>query len=180
MNKADSKNLKEGDAVVIHATIGAINKDDNSMACLKITPEPNHNIYYCVPIEFLHVATPAPKYDPCRLFKKGDRVREVRCRGRRFMEDSPESLLTEGGVIANDEGSLHYIEVVTPDGQYNPFDPAYLELVTPVEELEPYSIDTRTTTDILKHGEWYAHMSDGDEAEHLCQWLNEKHRKENN
>lgn len=82
---------------------------------------------------------PAPKYDPCRLFKKWDRVRPV-VRYGRYPDDGALANVTyvvvddekNGRVsIARHDGKSGYAHTVTA---------LYLELVTPVEELEPFSV----------------------------------------
>lgn len=77
-----------------------------------------------------------PKYDPNRLFKKGDKVRPIELNGRIFSlywKDKIGKLLT----VTSSE-SFDYVELPEVDGQ--PIAPAYLELVTPVEELEPFLV----------------------------------------
>lgn len=80
------------------------------------------------------------KHDPCRLFKKGDKVRVVEYKGRRpgynkniykVGEDEEES---GRNIILKQDGFIGHITV----------DAAYLELVTPAEEMEPYYIETET------------------------------------
>lgn len=84
-------------------------------------------------------AAPSPKYDPCRLFRDGDKVTPRLVNGRDFnsiAEDYRGKILT----VTRDEEKYDNVYVEYGGDEFT-IDPAYLELVTPVEELEPYSID---------------------------------------
>ena len=94
-------------------------------------------------------SVPTPKHDPCRLFKKGDKVRVVECKGRNCTERELGSI----GEIVLDEGEddpIYGIGVYFEDGSSIYVDPAYLELVNPVEELGPY---------VVRHNEAHAAWS---------------------
>lgn len=80
-----------------------------------------------------------PKYDPCRKFRKGDIVTPRKLFGRIY-EKGMDYLLGEKCVVICDEKEHFNISVLHNDGYFT-IDPAYLELVTPVEELEQYSIE---------------------------------------
>lgn len=81
---------------------------------------------------------PSPKYAPCRLLRKGDKVqvkkRDGRCNGK-----AGEYLREAFCTVAEDETQNELVRVLHNATEYR-LDPAYLELVTPVEELEPYSV----------------------------------------
>lgn len=79
-----------------------------------------------------------PKYDPCRLLKKGDRVQVKRRNGRCNGKDG-EYLREAFCVVAEDEIPNELVRVYHNSTEYR-LDPAYLELATPVEELERYVI----------------------------------------
>lgn len=176
--------IKVGERYNVCGCIGYKNEDE-----ISITFECKPGVYCSIPFAKSHASmyfslppTP-PKYDPCRPFKVGDEVRYCAPDGRIYADRG--SLIEhiknrDFTRVIRDELPNGKVGVFDPFDEENPYYvPAHaLKLVTPVEELEPYSIDPETTTDIFKDGEWYAHVCDGDEAEHLCQWLNEKHRKE--
>ena len=91
---------------------------------------------------------PAPKYDPCRRFKKGDKVRVVEYKGRCKKSHCIRvgDILSIAADEANDDTFIARCERNNTDFY---LDPAYLELVTPVEELEPYSVvDAHTHWDV--------------------------------
>lgn len=96
----------------------------------------------------LSVALEKPKYDPCRLFKKGDKVRVVEYKGRSYSLYWKKRL-GEILTVTESEDETADIEV---DEQC--IDPAYLELVTPVEELEPYYVrESGSSFSIAREGE---------------------------
>jgi hypothetical protein len=80
----------------------------------------------------------APKYDPNRKFRKGDKVRVVEYKGRNYTNVDTGK---EGVVSRNETGADPAIEVTFGDDDFWDVDPAYLELVTPVEEQEPYYVE---------------------------------------
>ena len=91
-------------------------------------------------------SVPTTKHDPCRLFKKGDKVRVVECKGR--CPGYNKNAIYKVG--ENEKESGRYI-MLTQDGfiGHITVDAAYLELVTPVEEFEPYSVvDAHTHWDV--------------------------------
>ena len=86
-----------------------------------------------------------PKYDPCRKFKKGDIVDYRRRDGRDYetVPDSEDYKFARVLDSEDDESGMVGVEFVAAYGG----DDAYflvpwyhLQLVTPVEELEPYSV----------------------------------------
>lgn len=80
----------------------------------------------------------APKYDPCRMLKKGDRVEVVKNKGRIGSTETPVGTLA---TVTEDEEEAEWIYIQAEgSNKIDTIDPAYLELVTPVEELEPYYI----------------------------------------
>lgn len=80
----------------------------------------------------------APKYDPCRWFREGDRVEVKQYKGRLYTKFWAQYL---GQVLAvgTSETETSSPELITKQG-LQPIDPAYLELITPVEEIEQYFI----------------------------------------
>lgn len=79
-------------------------------------------------------AETAPKYDPCRLFRKGDKVKPRERNGRiPWAKDMTLTVVADeskAGVAVRDEET----------GEERLMCVLFLELVTPVEELEPYSV----------------------------------------
>lgn len=92
-----------------------------------------------------------PKHDPCRKFRKGDKVRVVRWNGRDIAR------VGQIGYVVADEYNSR-VELAIDGWTKDVFYPAcHLELVTPVEELEPYyvstNIDCSTCTIFKRVGE---------------------------
>ena len=85
----------------------------------------------------------APKYDPCRLFRKGDRVRVAENKGRCLKPYALKigDVLTVSKDEPNDDTCVIWCKRHDQDFY---LDPAYLELFTPVEELEPYIVGEST------------------------------------
>lgn len=93
----------------------------------------------------------APKYDPCRKFRKGDIVRHVPHNGR----ECPAMPLDEYYrvktlTVVEDEDANHNVFVETQDGRNKYIRFCFLELVTPVEEIEPYSVSEATVQYLVK------------------------------
>lgn len=86
---------------------------------------------------------PAPKYDPGRLYREGDKVRYVKRNGRfcpgAHAYERHLSLL--GTVICDEKPNYSvYVNFEHCSDDYR-IDPAYLELVKPVEEQERYVVE---------------------------------------
>lgn len=139
------KNLKPGDSLIIRGTFERTFPDRGDI-CIKF-PMPlrgfvDDDHYCCTHPSAVSVAK--HRYDPCRLFRKGDRVRVVKCNGR-FFHDAGKYLLGAYCEVADDEENGKLIRVFHNSSEYR-FDPAYLELITPAEELGPYYIKECSST----------------------------------
>lgn len=123
---------------------------------------------------------PAPKYDPCREFMVGDRVRVRKIHG-----NLPQCCYN--GMVKVKEGDCCTIQdkehrnrywITTPSGNWC-FDIAYFELVTPVEELEPYRVGTGIDSQLLYcNNELFAEFEKTEDAKRVCALLNAEYRKE--
>lgn len=77
------------------------------------------------------------KHDPCRLFKKGDKVRVVEWNGRK--PEAEDKLYT---VQQNERPGSTMVDIGPNDaGGSSFYTVCFLELVTPVEELARYSVE---------------------------------------
>jgi hypothetical protein len=85
-------------------------------------------------------AQPCPKHDPCRLLREGDKV-QVIARNGRCWGKTGEYLRGAYCFVLEDEERNDMVKVRHNSSEYT-IDPAYLELVTPAEEMEPYSVET--------------------------------------
>lgn len=127
----------------------------------------------------------APKYDPCRKFRKGDRVRVAENKGRCLKPYSLKigDVLTVSMDEPNDDTCV--IGCKWHDRDFY-LDPAYLELVTPVEEMEPYFVEHYKHSNaykIRKGGQefaifWDIHPHAKEAAEAERDRLNAEYRKE--
>lgn len=78
----------------------------------------------------------APKYDPCRLFRKGDRVKTRSVFGRKIYIDDA---LYE--VMWDESCNKISVKDLTSAETLVGMPSVFFELVTPVEELEPYYVE---------------------------------------
>lgn len=129
---------------------------------------------------------PTPKYDPCRKFREGDKVRAVEYKGRRGT-DCP-NFTGKIYTVSQEERSNGLLKL-TDDVYVYYIDPAYVELVTPIEELERYVVKPGDIAWFVvdkehESGElnvvMYAttHPNPKAAAEAECSRLNAEHRKD--
>lgn len=131
----------------------------------------------------------APKYAPCRLLRKGDKVqvkkRDGRCNGK-----AGEYLREAFCTVAEDETQNELVRVLHNATEYR-LDPAYLELVTPVEERVRYRVgdfptnnewcvwkDSLSKTEVVSSYKIDTHPHAQAAAEAERDRLNKEHRKE--
>lgn len=145
----------------------------------------------------------APKYDPCRKFRKGDRVRLREYNGRKPYDFWHKQTIKHFGAkldtVLDDEkedsGHVDIFQDAPIDELTVRVHASYLELVTPVEELEPFyvcenteskSFEVRSKEDHKVQAAFYYFNNDNATAksaaakatlEH-CDRLNAEHRKE--
>lgn len=143
---------------------------------------------YCAGLDVKEISVyEPPKYDPCRLFKKGDEVEYHPKDGRA----NPNLLVGRKYKVAADEPCDSGIVQVEFDGlRHLDTFVAYnnLELVTPVEELEPYTVreyeesfaveKSGNIYSVFFKGSYYAKAKEAAETER--DRLNAEYRKEQN
>lgn len=107
--------------------------------------------------------SPLPKYDPCREFMNGDKVRMVMRDGRYpYCMQKHEQIVPTDTICTVVRCELNGFVAVEYNNGYNPVVHfSFLELVTPVEELEPY---------------YYVAKNDGVHPTFLVRNRNEEHR----
>lgn len=172
------KNLKPYDTLILNnypisylctyisGIIGAL--DNKAEACC------NTSCYF--PQQYLSLP---PKHDPCRKLKCGDVVELVEWNGRFPIPKSyfEEISINTFRVVAEECRGIVTIDIL---GTPHPLPICFINLITPVEELEPYSIDPANTNVLFKRGKKFATFEDDDEAQELCDRLNEEWRNEQN
>lgn len=141
--------IKVGDKINIEAiVIRKLHSEEQLITCeLQLPIKQQFHIWQrdfeaLSPATDIKNAEPAPKYDPCRKFRKGDKVRLVEYKGRHFNTDAKRMWFCTG-IVTFSECEHEYIDVCVSFGNSEEdieIDPAYLELVKPVEEMEPYSV----------------------------------------
>ena len=203
LTKEQIKNLKPGDPVVISTMFICVDTDgdirfkapslNGSSFVHFISPK-----HVSLPSEH-GTEVPTTKYAPTRPYQKGDRAQVVERNGR-TITCFPAGRIKVGDIVtvAENENGDVFIKVLTEDG-YEMMVPWFmLELITPVDELEPYSVEescggANLHCFILKRGEkhlsYYLYRSGN--ANHFytreeakaaakagCKRLNEEYRKE--
>ena len=174
------KNLKPGDPVVVRGEFKSVDDDgdfwiktDNCYRCY----DP---LYVSLPSEH-GTSVPTPKHDPTRLFKEGDIVKRRIVDGRTDIDVAEGINLT----VTRGEGIYGNLVVKEPNGRSIVTKSVFLELITPVEELEPYKlIDSPNTYNIVRdsamvmtiHKKSHPNAKAAAEAER--DRLNAEHRKE--
>ncbi len=205
------KSLKKGDPVIIHGTF--VRKcADGDILCMVAQwhggedfgisgDSPVYARPRCVSLPTdsqSSTVNSQSKYDPCRLFRIGDIVKRRTVDGRTD-PDVPEGIdLT----VTTGEAKYGNVRVQEPNGRSIVTKAVFLELVTPVEELEPYILEEETAfaddepcgiihiyynynggrdkvRTFYENGpeSWNATKA---AAEAECKRLNEEHRKEQN
>lgn len=128
---------------------------------------------------------PAPKYDPCRLFRKGDKAKPRIINGREIPKMPLDVIFTVTG--DEDEYGAVPVEYMSPvRGLLTSTTvlAVWLELVTPVEEQEPYFVEEGQISFRLKKGDkllanyWPSHPNAKAAAEAERDRLNAEYRKE--
>ena len=136
------KNLKPGDPIVIRTTFMRVDGDGD----IRFKAQSNNGNCYelFISTDYVSLSTDSQssivnKYDPCRLFKKGDRAQVVERHGR-TMTCLPAGRIKVGDIVtvAENESGDVFINVITEDGHKMMVPWFMMELITPVEELEPY------------------------------------------
>lgn len=130
----------------------------------------------------------AQKYDPCRKFRKGDKVRFRKVNDRFTPDWDAKTFVGTLGKVYSDERASGNVTVLCCDDVYRTIDATYLELITPVEELEPYSVkELRNVIEVVNSKETEVrsavffrsrHPHAKEAAEEECARLNEEYRKE--
>lgn len=138
--KTHPEDIKVGE--IYNARMQITRKNDTDFRAILMTKPCVHcaveHVFALDEIAAFSPISPAPKCDPCRKFRKGDKVRVVESHGREtplasVMQDLSEKTFS---VIA-DEDADNDVLIDTPKGnRFIQF--SFLELVTPVEELAPY------------------------------------------
>ena len=100
-----------------------------------------------------------PKYDPCRPFKKGDKVKRRTVFGRTCNAIGSLGVYT---VIEDEKENSGNVIIVDGTNVTYKVKAVFLELVTPVEELEPYYVkDVNVDTGECFETESYEVRKDG-------------------
>lgn len=144
MDKEQINELKPGDEILIRGRFEKIKENgDYSISYLLTTVHGKLYMYKAAVHPSAVIIKSPPKHDPCRLFKKGDRAQVVERNGR-TPTCFPVGRIKVGDIVtvAENEAGDVFIKVLTKDGHEMMVPWFMLELVTPVEEMERYAVDT--------------------------------------
>ena len=201
MNEKQAKQLKNGDKILIEVTFDQID-DDGDVVFEYANSVSDYERGFISPKNIVvgvsETQPNKPKYDPCRLFKKGDKVRIVTCNGR-----PPYDLLNEDEYVPDetifsvmsDECICGYVDLYekAPEDGFQ-IHHSNIELVAPVDELSPYSVHESEVLqgfDIVRDklcvmafpfgakecGWYYNRLEAKEAAEAECSRLNAAYRK---
>lgn len=190
MTKEEAKQLKTGDKILVEAEVELVYTDGDIQLSCKHTDYTGRIVTRgCAVIqENVTLMPEKPKYDHCRLFRKGDNVRRRKVLEGRYlscmMHDLPFD--TDFTVISGEKNAMVGIN---KDDDIHFVSFAMLELVTPVEELEPYSVRESDAFDIVCGGkivmtipftedDYYTFEQAKAAAAEECDRLNAEWRKE--
>lgn len=191
------KNLKPGDPLLIHGTFTHLHADGDieykaafigSYNKLTPTVRTAHSSCVSLPENGKKNTEEAPKHDPCRKLRKGDIVEPRELYGRKHKALNYNYKYE----VLEDEDKDGVVKVEYFDGgftctSYIPF--YWFELVTPVEELEPYEVTEssdyygvdKDDLEVEAAIFWKkSHPNAKAAAEAECARLNEEYRKEQN
>lgn len=187
MTKEQAQNLKRGDKIRLTETLTVLDPCCNGNEDI-LADTPSGHLVFVEPHE-AQLAETAPKYDPCRPFKAGDIVTPSPVKGRWFgaaWEGHREIRFTvtkdedeEGTMWVQEDDSSTPIWVLA----------AFFQLISPVEELEPYEVEEfketiqvreRNTSITLATFDKECHPHAKEAAEAECARLNAAYRKEQN
>lgn len=142
MTNEEAKQLKKGDKILIEAEVEFVYIDGDIKFSCKHTDCKGGIITraYAVNPKNVTLMPEKPKYDHCRLFKKGDKVRVVERNGRSPILCGAVELGGTYTVYADEEDGDVMLDIGLGVGGGEPIAWYFLELVTPVEEIEPYYV----------------------------------------
>lgn len=165
MDMDDLKKIKMGVPVVLHGSFGEVRPDGNVMIFAN-----GHEVLMSRRAAESRLEK---KVFFERRFRAGDEV-NVTSRDGRFPVVFPmnHTWFGERVTVVEDEDDSGFVQVRSEYGHKLSVAFFFLELVTPVEERMPYSIDPANTNVLFKHGKKLAIFADDDEAQELCKRLN--------
>lgn len=183
------EDIKVGETYNVRMKVTYKEKDQ---VCVK---NPMVSVYGCdymvVSHKYIHPTTEQPKYDPCRKFREGDIVEPCQVKGRWFGT----AWKNRSGIrftVTKDEDEEGVMWVQDPDSLHpKDVEAVFFQLVTPVEELEPYIVYENLSVCGVMHRDekdgkfiavyfisHYGKTIARERAEAECARLNEEYRKE--
>ena len=167
MEKRDIGRIKRGTPVVLHGSFGKVCPDGKVMIYSN-----GHEVF--MPMRAAESRLEKVSFFE-RRFRAGDVV-NVTPRDGRYPVVLPMNhpWVGEGATVVKDEDDSGFVQVRSESGHKMSVAFYFLELVSPVEERRPYCIDPANTNVLFKYGEKFAIFEDDDEAQKLCDRLNDE------
>lgn len=134
------EDIKVGETYNVRVKVEHIDED----GYLKVRTSEKAISFILSPKE-LEAFSPLPKYDPCREFREGDKVRMRERDGRLpYCTRMREHIVPSDTILTVAANLGNGLVAVRADGNLNEqvIGFYFLELVTPEDELEPYSVET--------------------------------------
>lgn len=192
MTQEQVKQLKKGDEVFVKASFECLATSGDAYVRFFWTNGTGKRILGNMAVTFdsvllrsdLQQPAEKPKYDPCRPFRVGDIVTPIERDGREVPNGAPVG--EKCTVVEPEKNGLVLIYYAAGCELHTREIPFYhLELVTPVEELEPYNVFFEGRFVHVRKGERVfvsfnlnAHPHAKEAAEAECARLNAEYRKE--
>ena len=174
LTKAQLYNLAVGDEVIVHGKCEDVYGDEDIRVNTYWTVAgEKREQSFLVHSSYVSLPTEKPKYDPCRKFKKGDKV-NVTSRDGRYPVVLPMNYHWVGKnvTVVEDEDDDGCVQVCSEAGDKMSVAFFFLEMVSTVEERMPYGIDPAAANVLLKDGKKFATFEDADKAQEVCDRLN--------
>lgn len=138
LTEENVKSLMPGDSLIIHARYEIGLKDENILVSF-YERYCGQMIKVCKNIHLSQISLPSnPKYNPNRLFKKGDTVEPKVVNGRQAigrLKGTTVKIPSGQYIVSKNESENenHLVSIFMSDGTECDIDPAYLKLLAPAE-----------------------------------------------
>lgn len=200
MKHEEAMKLKPGTPVIIRSKVVSVDASGDIVYETHAHDQEHEIMHARTDCQYADLQT--PKHDPYRWFKKGDKVQPRKVNGRCpfgvDITDSKPRHMDFGATVQEDEDQYGMVRVNTLRGDIK-IHSYFLELITPIEDLLPYSVEAheegecgcfevmqgKQCVSIYPYGthetRYYKKSEQAKEAaEAECERLNEEWRKNKN
>lgn len=153
MKHEEAIKLKPGTPVLIKSKVVSVDVTGDIVYETRAHDQEYEVMHARTDCRYAYLQTQEQNLDACRLFKKGDKVKSKKLRGRYYSSADQRYadyiLTVVSGEITSSRDSEVWVE--TDEGDTWHTDPVYLELVTPVEETDEYK-ERKYTVHAVSYG----------------------------